>query len=256
MNLLLIWVFFYGLLIGSFLNVVIYRLPRDKSVVRPRSSCIKCGHQIKWYENIPVFSYIFLKGKCSNCKTSISIKYPLIELLIGCFAVLLFPHYLTIESLAQYLCLFFIACIFVALFFIDIEFHLLPDKLNLYLLVVVLSYALMTQDYIDIALGFLIGFGGTYFITYLFYKIKGQIGLGGGDIKLFGILGLLLGPQGIVQLIFYSAFLGSIVGITLIATGKLNKNKPLAFGPYILIVAAFQIFFPALFESVNIYNLQ
>lgn len=255
MYLILFLVFWYGLLIGSFLNVVIYRVPRNLSVVSPRSSCTNCGHMIKWYENIPVFSYMFLGGKCSNCKTKISIKYPLIELLVGFFALLLFPKYLTIDSLLQFSSLFFIACIFLALFLIDIEFHLLPDKLNIALLIVILPLALMRNNPIDIALGFLVGFGGTYLITYLFYKIKGQIGLGGGDIKLFGILGLYLGAQGVIQLVFYSAFLGSIIGITLIASGKMNKNRPLAFGPYILVVASLQIFFPSLYNLINIYSL-
>lgn len=255
MNILLLWVFFYGLLIGSFLNVVILRIPKGQSVVKPRSSCPSCGYQIKWYENIPLFSYfLLLRGKCSNCKSKISIRYPLIELLVGCIAVLLFPQVLDDQTIVVFMFRFFIAAIFIAHFIIDIEHQILPDVLNIYLLLLIIGYSFMVNDLVTMILGGVIGFGGTYFITYLFYKIKGQIGLGGGDIKLFGILGLLLGPEGVVQLIFYSAFLGSIIGITLIAAGKMNKNKPLAFGPYILFVATVQIFFPRFFEMVNIYK--
>tara|TARA_B100001971_G_scaffold213155_1_gene245497 strand:- start:86639 stop:87067 length:429 start_codon:yes stop_codon:yes gene_type:complete len=141
------------------------------------------------------------------------------------------------------------------MFLIDVEFHLLPDKLNLALLIIILPYAFLTTSIANMALGFLIGFGGTYLITYLFYKLRGQIGLGGGDIKLFGVLGILLGPEGILQCIFFSALVGSVIGIILIASGKMNKNKPLAFGPYIIIVATVQIYFPKYFELINIYNL-
>jgi leader peptidase (prepilin peptidase)/N-methyltransferase len=246
--------FIVGLLFGSFLNVVILRVPKGKSVVAPRSSCMKCGHLIKWYENIPVFSYLFLKGKCSSCKTPIGIRYPLIELLVGIIAVLLFPSNLSDTSMIDFVVFFAIACIFLALFVIDIEHHLLPDKLNIYLFAILAPYSINKFGFIDPLIGGLIGFGGTFGITYLFYKIKGQIGLGGGDIKLFGILGLYLGPEGIVQLIFLSSLCGSIFGIILIAFKKLPKDKPFAFGPYILIVSAIQIFFPGIFQQINFYN--
>lgn len=245
----------YGLLIGSFLNVIIHRVPREQSFVTPRSKCPKCSNLIKWYQNIPVFSYLVLRGKCANCKNPISIRYPLVELLIACIAILLFPDNLSLDAFVNYICLFSIACLFVAMFLIDVEFHLLPDKLNLALLIIILPYAFLTTSIANMALGFLIGFGGTYLITYLFYKLRGQIGLGGGDIKLFGVLGILLGPEGILQCIFFSALVGSVIGIILIASGKMNKNKPLAFGPYIIIVAAVQIYFPKYFELINIYNL-
>jgi prepilin signal peptidase PulO-like enzyme (type II secretory pathway) len=252
--LLLVFIFLVGAVLGSFLNVVIYRLPINKSVVTPRSSCIKCGYQIKWFENIPILSYIFLRGRCSNCKTNLSLRYPLIEALIGTIAILLFPQNLSDQALIHFFFLFFVAYIFVGLFIIDIEHHLLPDKLNLYLLALIAPYSILNFGYVDPIIGGLIGFGGTYGITYLFYKIKGQIGLGGGDIKLFGILGLYLGPQGIVQLIFLSSLLGSVLGIILISLKKLPKDKPFAFGPYILIVAALQIFFPEFFAKINFYN--
>lgn len=240
----------FGLIVGSFLNVVIYRVPRDLSIVSPGSSCPSCGHKIRWYENIPVLSYLFLKGKCTNCKTLISVRYPLIELLTGIIAGLLAPKMLTAGEILFFLFYFSIACIFLCHFLIDIEFQILPDKINLYFLSIALPFAFLNFAPGYWIVGGIIGFGGPFVVTYLFYKLRGQIGLGGGDIKLFGILGLLLGPLGILNTIFLSCLLGAVVGVTLILINKINKETPLAFGPYIIVVAILQIFFPGLMEKL------
>jgi len=247
-------VFIFGGLVGSFLNVVIYRMPKGLSVVTPRSSCPKCGHMIKWYENLPVVSYLFLRGKCSNCSVKISIRYPLIELLVACFAVFLFPPYLTPDDILISVYLFSVACIFLAHFIIDIEHQILPDKINIYFLAITVPFAMYTTPLYFWLYGGLIGFLGPFGITWLFYKLRGQIGLGGGDIKLFGILGLILGPMGILNNIFMSCMLGSIIGLTLIVSKRMNRNTPLAFGPYIIIAAAVQIFFPQWFEMINPFS--
>ncbi|MCO4755486.1 MAG: prepilin peptidase [Bacteriovoracaceae bacterium] len=249
-------IFIFGLLIGSFLNVVIYRLPREMSVVRPRSSCTNCGKQIKWYQNIPVFSYLILRGKCGECDVKIGIKYPLVELLVGIFALLLFPFDIPILNIThldlfKFIVEFSIACVFLAHFIIDIEHQLLPDKLNLYLLAVVAPYAFLSFPPHYWVIGGLVGFLGPYLVTLLFLKLRGVVGLGGGDIKLFGILGILLGPVGVINTIFMSSLAGSVIGLLLIATKKMNKDTALAFGPYILVVAAVQIFFPEVFELIN-----
>jgi leader peptidase (prepilin peptidase)/N-methyltransferase len=118
------------------------------------------------------------------------------------------------------------------------------DQLNIYLLVLILPFSVVNFYWMHWLLGGVLGFGVPLLVTWLFYKIRGQVGLGGGDIKLFGILGLLLGPTGVFFTIFLSCMVGAILGLTLIALKKLAKDKPMAFGPAILIVAAFQIFFP------------
>lgn len=251
MLILKIWIFFFGMLIGSFLNVVIHRVPKNESVVKPRSKCPNCGHMIKWYQNIPVISWLFLKGKCANCGFKIPIKYPLIELLVGFIAYNLFPEDLSPEALFGFAYFFSVACILLSHFVIDIEHQLLPDKINIYFLLITLPYVILTMPYMHWLLGGVFGFFGPLAVTWIFYKLRGQIGLGGGDIKLFGILGLLLGPVGIMHNIFMSCFLGAVIGIILITTKKLDKNAPLAFGPYIILVASFQIFFPSYFEMVN-----
>lgn len=239
-----IYAFIFGLLIGSFLNVVILRLPLKKDLVKTRSACTQCGTQLKWYHNIPVLSFLVLKGKCGFCGKRISWRYPLIEMLTGLVSFWLFPDDLTMMSFAHYLFYFAIACIFICHFMIDIDHHLLLDSLNLYLLAIILSYVIFYFNWQFWVIGGAIGFGVPLAVTWLFYKIRGQIGLGGGDIKLFGIIGLFVGPTGIVFNIFLSCMLGAVVGLLMISLKKMQKDKPMAFGPAILLVAALQIFFP------------
>lgn len=239
-----VYAFIFGCLIGSFLNVVILRLPVGKNLVSDRSACPQCGNQLKWYHNIPVISFSFLLGKCGFCGARISWRYPLIEILTGLASFWLFPDIINVQSLGYYVFYFTLACIFICHFFIDLDHQLLLDKLNIYLLVILLPFCAFTFHWTYWAIGGALGFCVPLFVTWLFYKIRGQIGLGGGDIKLFGILGLYLGPSGIFLNIFMSCFLGAIIGLIMIATKKLNKENPMAFGPAILLTAAFQIFFP------------
>ncbi len=150
--------FIFGALIGSFLNVVIYRMPKGESVVTPRSSCPQCKNLIKWYENIPILSYVVLRGKCSNCLTKISIRYPLIELIVGIIAVYLSPQSLEISEFISFLVFFSIAATFLAHFIIDVEHQLLPDKLNLYLLLVITPYVVVNFPIHHWLIGGAIGF--------------------------------------------------------------------------------------------------
>ncbi len=245
------YAFIFGGVIGSFLNVVILRLPAQKNLVSDRSACPKCGVQLKWYHNIPILSFIVLRGKCGFCGTGISWRYPLIETMTGLISFWLFPSSLNVESMTLYLFLFSLACVFICHFFIDLDHQLLLDKLNIYLLVLIIPYAVINFHWIHWLLGGLLGFSVPLLVTWLFYKLRGQVGLGGGDIKLFGILGILLGPMGIFFTIFLSCFVGAIVGLLLIATKKISKEKPLPFGPSILLVASFQIFFPKMAHLVQ-----
>lgn len=241
-----IYAFIFGCMIGSFLNVVILRLPQKKDLVVARSACPECGNQLRWYHNIPVISFLVLRGKCAFCGKPISWRYPLIELLTGLIATWLIPAEVNLESFGFFLFYFTLACIFICHFFIDLDHHLLLDSLNLYLLAIIFPFALIMLPWPHWVLGGVIGFGVPLLVTWLFYKLRGQIGLGGGDIKLYGILGLILGPTGVVFNIFLSCFVGAVLGLTLIALKKMSKEKPMAFGPSILIVAAFQIYFPEL----------
>lgn len=246
-----LYAFIFGCLIGSFLNVVIIRLPQKKNLVSDRSACPQCGSQLRWYHNIPVLSFSFLLGKCAFCGARISWRYPLIEILTGLISFWLFPSYVSMAGLGLYLFHFAIACIFICHLFIDLDHQLLLDSLNLYLLAIVLPFVAIFHPWLSWVIGGALGFGVPLLVTWLFYKLRGQIGLGGGDIKLFGILGLLLGPQGIFLNIFLSCMLGAVIGITMIAFKQLTKDKPMAFGPSILIVSSVQIFFPDLIYKIQ-----
>lgn len=239
-----VYFFIFGLLIGSFLNVIILRLPLKKNFVSERSHCPKCGKKLEWFHNIPLISFTFLRGKCAFCNVRISWRYPLIELFTGLVSIWLMPEYISSETLIGYFFYFSIACVFICHFMIDLDHHLLLDSLNLYLLAIFLSYAIFHFPWEYWAIGGGIGFGAPLLVTWLYYKLRGQVGLGGGDIKLFGILGIFLGPAGVLFNIFLSCFLGASIGLTLIILNRMSKEKPMAFGPSILIVAAFQIFLP------------
>lgn len=246
-----IYAFIFGSLIGSFLNVVILRLPLNKDLVLKRSHCPQCLTQLKWYHNIPIVSFLILKGRCDFCKTRISWRYPTIELLTALISLGLTPNDFDLNHIMFYLFQFSIAAVFIMHFFIDLDHHLLLDSINLYLLAIILSFVLFHFHWTYWLVGGAVGFLVPLIVTWLFYKLRGQIGLGGGDIKLFGILGLLLGAKGIMFTIFLSCLVGALLGVTFILTKKLTKDHPMAFGPSIILVASFQIYFPNLASGLQ-----
>lgn len=245
------FIFSFGAIWGSFLNAIIYRIPRDINIAIPRSFCPKCEKKIFWYENIPVLSYIFLKGKCSECKCKISPRYPLIELLSGLVAVYLFPQSIDSYSLFIFAFQFAVFCVLCSHFFIDLDHKILPDSLNLYLAVLFLSYSITHYSWKFWLLGGVIGFFVPLAFAWGYYLLRKKEGFGGGDIKLLGALGLYLGPMGIIYNILFSSFIGSIVGISLIVLKKMDRDTYIPFGPFIIIVALIQIFFPELLSGIE-----
>ncbi len=242
----------YGLCIGSFLNVVIHRLPLGESIIF-RSKCPKCGDKIPWYLNIPVVSYLLLLGRCRKCRALISWRYPFVELILGVAAFGLCPLKMDYHSLTYALFYFSIFAVLVAHFFIDLDHQILPDSLNLFLLAAILSFAIVNFPVSHWVWGVIVGLGLPLAVTWGFYLLRGQIGLGGGDIKLYAILGLYMGAKGAVELIFYSCFLGSLIGGGLILAKKMSKDRPIPFGPFIIIAAVVQIYFPQLYSILNFF---
>lgn len=243
-NILIIFATLFGVIIGSFLNALIYRLPRDINIAFPRSSCPNCKHLISWYENIPIISYIYLQGKCSECKTKISPLYPAVEFLTGLFAFLIAPRSIEPNDLFNFIFFLGVFSAFLVHFIVDLKHQVLPDPVNIYLGILFFVVALVTRPWSHWVLGFGLGLGFPLLVSWIFYLIKGQVGLGGGDIKLYAVLGIYLGPIAVMQNIFLSCFLGAIVGIVLIATKLIKKENPIPFGPFIIIVAGLQIFTP------------
>lgn len=249
-----VFLFCFGAILGSFLNVLIHRLPLGQNFVFPRSACPHCQRVIRWHENIPLVSFIILRGKCSGCHQKISWRYPSVELLTALASCYL-GYFLSFDLLGILLFLFQFAVFSILLvhFFIDWKHQILPDSLNLILGLILFIYSVLNFSWQHWGIGAAVGAGFPLLVTWLFYLTRGQIGLGGGDIKLYGVLGIYLGPFAIIHTIFLSCFLGALYGGGAILLKKMDKSKPIAFGPFIIIVALLQIFFPAFFADYLIF---
>lgn len=238
----------FGLIIGSFLNVVIHRLPRDESVVFPGSHCPGCGSAIRWYHNLPLLGYLVLRGRCSQCKAPISWRYPLVEFLTAVLFFLSFrglPHDLA-TVMAQFRLWFFIA-ISVAITFIDIDHRIIPDELSLGgwgvgLLTVLWDFRL---GWSSLVLASVVGFGFFFLFALAYEKITGRAGLGGGDIKFMGTIGIFLGFGGIWSALMISSVLGSLVGLTIARIRKSEQVLKVAipYGPFLVAGALVELFF-------------
>lgn len=207
--LFLFFAFLLGSIVGSFLNVCIYRIPAGMSVVFPPSSCPHCQHQIRWYQNIPIFSYLFLGGRCSSCRAHISFRYPTIESLTG-FLFLLVLYYFGF-SLATLVYWVFVAAL-VVITFIDLDHQIIPDIISLPGIIVGFagSFFIPWLSWADSLLGILLGGGTLFAVAWLYEKIAKREGMGGGDIKLLGMLGAFLGWQAVLPIVFLSSFAGTL----------------------------------------------
>ena len=220
-----IMVFGFGIVIGSFLNVCIYRIPKKEDIVKINSHCMSCNYKLKWYDLVPIFSYIFLGGRCRKCKTKISIQYPLIEGLNGILYVLVMAvNGVTIESLLY--CLMFSAL--VTLSVIDFRTYEIPFGINLFILALgLIKIALDYRNFLDYLIGFISVSG---FLYLLFVLTKGR-GIGGGDIKLMAVSGLMLGWKCNVLAFALGCIIGSVIHIIRMKVSK--EDHVLALGPYL-----------------------
>ena len=235
-------IFIFGLCIGSFLNVCIYRLPASKSIVHPRSMCSNCGTLIASYDNIPILSYLWLKGRCRHCRTKISLRYPMVELLGGLFALGTYLKFgLTIEALIYYL--FFAALIVVT--FIDLDHRIIPDVITLPGIPICFAagFALPTITYKDALLGILIGGGSLYVIAWAYDRITKKEGMGGGDIKLLAMIGAIVGWQGVLFTIFVASLVGTLAGLAVMLQSRKGLKLAVPFGPFLSIGSITYIIF-------------
>ncbi|TFG93912.1 MAG: prepilin peptidase, partial [Calditrichales bacterium] len=204
--------FFFGLCVGSFMNVCIFRLPNSQSIVHPRSMCPTCGKMIKFYDNIPVLSFLLLKRKCRYCNAPISFRYPLVEIMGGFFAVCVYLKFgITLEGLIYY---FFIVALLV-ITFIDIDHQIIPDRITLpgIPLFFLASFAVSAIGYKDSILGLLVGGGSLFAVAWTYHLITKREGMGGGDIKLLAMIGTLVGWQGVLFTIFVASAVGTFTGV-------------------------------------------
>ena len=231
-----------GLLIGSFLNVVAHRLPRDLSLVSPPSHCPSCGARVLAHDNIPVFSWIVLRGRCRSCKARISIRYPAIELANGILWVL---AYWRAPSWGDFVSGALLCSASLALLAIDAEFQILPDLITLPGIGIGLglSFVSVLRTPAGAALGAAIGAGALWLLAFSYEKIAKQEGMGLGDVKMLGMIGAFLGPAGVLVTVLLASLSGSVVGIALIvAKGGSGKTK-LPFGVFLALGAVAAWFF-------------
>ncbi len=246
--------FVFGTLIGSFLNVVILRLPADDaSVVFPASHCPVCKNSLSWYENIPLFSYLFLRGTCRHCHVSISLQYPVVELLTGLLAVAVTAKFgISITALG-----YFIFCAaLIIIIWIDIHHQIIPDVISLpgILFGFCFSFISTFVTWQDSLIGLLAGGGIFYAISYAYYLLRRQEGLGGGDIKLLAMLGAFLGWQSLLFIIFASSVTGTIAGLAAMRTQKKGGSTRIPFGPFLAISGLFYLLFrPQVHNLINLY---
>ncbi len=231
-----------GALIGSFLNVCIYRLPRGESLIWPSSRCPSCGRPVAVYDNIPLFGYLFLGGRCRYCRTLIPLRYPLIEAVTAAgFLVILWVFGLT-WSAALY------AILFSALLVVagtDLSHKIIPDVITLPGILVGLGGAatVLPVGILNAVLGVLVGGGLLWALAWASPYLFGKEGMGGGDIKLLGMVGAFLGWKPALLTIMIGSLAGSIVGIGLIGSGLLKRDEYIPFGPFLVVGALISLFF-------------
>ena len=246
-----IFIFVFGAVIGSFLNVCIYRLPRGQSIFFPPSQCPECNTPIHFYDNIPILSYLLLSGKCRTCKKTIPIRYPIVELSTG-ILFLLVPFLLGfgISNIGFYFSAAFISYLILA-FFIDFETQTLPDLPSYLMIIAGLYFNYVAGNSISSALGLFWGFGILYLIAFfgkLYYK---KDALGGGDIKLSAAFGAFLGWEKLLVALFLGYFIGAVAALLLIAFKKKTVHDYIPFAPSLVSGAAIALFFGK--QIINFY---
>lgn len=224
-----------GLAIGSFLNVCIHRLPRGGSLVSPGSRCPACGYALRAADNVPVLSYLWLRGRCRQCRASISVRYPVVELVT---AVIFVGHYLVFGWTALLAVRLVFAAALVVLFAIDLEHQLLPDAVTLPGTAVGLIASLFLPPGIrDAVIGIIVGGGVLWLIGEAYFRYAGQEGMGGGDVKMLAMIGAFLGWQQVIVTLVFSSFAGSIVGLALMVTRRGGMKYALPYGTFLALAA-------------------
>lgn len=220
-----------GLAIGSFLNVVVHRLPRHQSLLSPGSRCPACGYALRAIDNVPVLSYLLLRGRCRRCRAGITLRYPLVELAT---AGLFMLHCVVFGWTPLLAVRLVFAASMVALFAIDLEHRLLPDAITLPGIAVGLVASLFLPPGLrDALIGMVVGGGVLWAIGEAYYRYSGQEGMGGGDVKMLAMVGAFLGWQQVLVTLVFSSIAGSVIGILLVATRRGGMKYELPYGTFL-----------------------
>lgn len=228
----LIFSFIFGAIVGSFLNVCIHRLPAHQSVVVPSSHCPFCKQPIAFYDNIPILSFILLRGKCRACKASISYQYPLVECLSGSLSLILMQK---CGLGLIYLVYFIFGAALLVVTFIDLRHQIIPDRISLpgIALGLLTSIFLPNLTFLDSLIGIAAGGGSLLLVAGGYYLLTKKEGMGLGDVKLLAMMGAFLGWKSILFIIMVGSFSGALVGITLMLIKKKDRKYAIPFGPFL-----------------------
>lgn len=229
-------------MIGSFLNVCIYRLPREESIVFPGSHCPACRNPIRFYDNIPLLSYLWLRGRCRSCGKPISIQYPIVEGTTAFFSLVLFRQFGVSWS---YLFFFAFVAALIAITVIDLEHQIIPDVISLPGIASGLfaSLVLPHLSVYDSLAGLLLGGGSLFLVATLYQGLFKREGMGGGDVKLLAMIGAFLGWKAVILTIVSSSLIGSIVGVTLMLWKGKDSKYAIPYGPFLSLGAVFSLFY-------------
>ena len=222
-----------GLAVGSFLNVCIYRLPKNLSIVRPRSHCTACGRTLRWFENVPLLGYVLLRGRCRTCGTRISFVYPAVETATP--VLFLLQHWqLGWQPLLVVRLVF--CCAMVALFVIDLRHRVLPNMVTLPGVAVGLAASVFVDPgWLDALIGASVGAGVLLGVAELYYRVRGEEGLGMGDVKMLAMIGAFLGWQLMLVTLLLATTLGSVIGVGMLALGLGDSKYALPLGSFLAI---------------------
>jgi leader peptidase (prepilin peptidase)/N-methyltransferase len=240
-----------GLVMGSFANVLIYRLPRERSVAQPGSQCPGCATPLRWYHNIPVFSWVVLRGKCGFCRQTISWVYPLVELICAGLFVAFYARYgLSVTTLGFW----YLSVTLVAIFFIDLEFRIIPNSLTYSGIIVGIAIAFVSPHMLwwKSILGAAVGIGLFIAVAFLGRLLFRKDSMGGGDVKLAGVLGAFLGADKLLVVLMLSAVIGAVISIVALRmSARMRRDHLIPFGPFLAIAAVLVSFYGE--EIVDFY---
>ncbi len=227
------FIFLFGLAIGSFLNCVIYRIENNKSFLKGRSYCPLCRHTLNWQDLIPVFSFLFFKGKCRYCHKKISIQYPLVELMTGLIFLLIFYFNNSVFNFFNLAFLFYITCVLIIIFVYDLKHYIIPDKVLFPAIAIIFLYQLIFSFRLLNFNPLWSGLAAFAFFLSIFLVSSGRW-MGFGDVKLAFFMGLFLGYPNILVALFLAFFLGAIIGVGLIVFKSKNLKSEVPFGPFLI----------------------
>ena len=240
-------IFILGACLGSFSNVCIYRLPKNKQIVSGRSFCPRCKKKINWFDNLPLISFLILNGKCRKCKKVISLRYFIVEIATGIIFLLIYLNY---NDLSTIIFLSVLSLIYIIIFFIDLENFIIPDSLNFSIMALALfknflpiSSTSFIQDINQSIIGGMVGYSIIWLIIYLYKVIKKIEGMGLGDAKLMAGIGLLFGWQSVPFVLFVSALLGLIFVLPSLINKQKNMKSEIPFGPFIILACMIYFIF-------------